>query len=111
MLPQLRRLVCRLQKALYRHPNAGTYSEQKCDAHVKSVGFVPISPEWPSCYFNPNLTLMVVAAYVDDFKMVRPNYNIRVGWKLLRQVSSIERSKGLTRNVKCTWDVDSWSTL
>ena len=34
-------------KALYGHPDAGTYWEQKCDAHVKAVGFVPIGLEWP----------------------------------------------------------------
>ena len=47
--PNLRRPVRRLKKALYGHPDAGTYWEQKCDAHVRSVGFVPIGPEWPSC--------------------------------------------------------------
>ena len=47
--PTLRRPVCRLKKALYGHPDAGTYWEQTCDAHVQSVGFIPIGPEWPSC--------------------------------------------------------------
>ena len=36
--PNLRRPVCRLLKALYGHPDAGTYWEHKCDAHVKSSG-------------------------------------------------------------------------
>ncbi len=55
-------------KALYGHPDAGTYWEQTCDAHVKAVGFVPIRLEWPSCYYNPKLSLML-SIYVDDFKM------------------------------------------
>ena len=49
--PHMRRLVCRLLKALYGHPDSGTYWERKCEAHVKAVGFVPIGPEWPSCYY------------------------------------------------------------
>ena len=53
--PHLRRLACRLLKALYGHPDAGTYWEQKCGAHVKAVGFVPIRPAWPSCYFHPEI--------------------------------------------------------
>ena len=43
--PHARRLVCRLRKALHGHPDVGTYWAQTCGAHVKAVGFVPISPE------------------------------------------------------------------
>ena len=53
--PNLRRPVCRLKKDLYGHPDAGTYWEQKCDAHVRSVGFTPIGLEWPPCYYHPKL--------------------------------------------------------
>ena len=51
--PNLRRPVRRLKKkALCGHPDAGAYWEQKCDAHVQAVGFVPIGLEWPSCYYR-----------------------------------------------------------
>ena len=40
--------VIRLRKALYGHPDAGTYWEEKVDTHLKTVGFLPLSPEWPS---------------------------------------------------------------
>ena len=57
-ISNLPRPVRRLLKALYGHPDAGTYWEQKCDAHAQAVGFVPIGPEWPSCYYHPKLPLM-----------------------------------------------------
>ena len=41
--------VVQLQKALYGHPDSGTFWEQHCDAHTKKVGFQPVGPEWPSC--------------------------------------------------------------
>ena len=58
--PHMRRPVCRLNKALYGHPDAGTFWEEKSDNHAKSVGFEPIGPEWPSCYFHPRLRLLLV---------------------------------------------------
>ena len=90
--PNMRRPVCRLRKALYGHPDAGTYWEQKCDAHCKKVGFVPIGPEWPSCYFHPDLRLLLVV-YVDDFKLAGPKANMKRGWELLRQDLDIEPEK------------------
>ena len=77
--PHLRRIVCRLLKALYGNPDAGTYREQKCDAHVKAVGFVPIGPEWPSCCYHPKLSLML-SICVDDFKKVGLKDNMPYGW-------------------------------
>ena len=47
---KFRKPVVRLRKALYGHPDSGTYWEKHCDAHVKKVGFSPVSEEWPSCY-------------------------------------------------------------
>lgn len=40
--------VVLLDKALYGHPDSGTYWEEHCDKHCQSVGFVPIT-NWPSC--------------------------------------------------------------
>ena len=80
----MRRPVCRLKKALYGHPDAGTYWEEKVDAHCKRVGFEPIGPEWPSCYFHQRLKLFLVI-YVDDFKLAGPTANLKEGWALLRK--------------------------
>ena len=40
--PDLKRPVCKLNLALYGHPNAGAYWEQHCDKHMRNIGFVPI---------------------------------------------------------------------
>ncbi|MFM7983229.1 MAG: hypothetical protein ACKPKO_28305, partial [Candidatus Fonsibacter sp.] len=58
-------------------------------AHIKSVGFVPIGPECPSCYYNAKMTLML-SVYVDDFKLAGPKSNIIEGWKRLREGLHIE---------------------
>ena len=39
------------------------------------MGFVPIGPEWPSCYHHPKLSLML-SIYVDDFEIVGLTANI-----------------------------------
>ena len=41
----IRRPVVKLLKALYGHPDSGTYWEEHCDAVVRAVGFAPIGPE------------------------------------------------------------------
>ena len=47
----LKRPVVRLKKALYGHPDSGTFWEQKCDQKCSEVGFVQI-PDWLSCYWH-----------------------------------------------------------
>ena len=77
----LRRPMCRLNKALYGHPDAGTMWEQHCDEAVKSVEFVPVGPEWPSMYYHSKLDLLLVV-YVDDLKLSGPKGNLGKGWDL-----------------------------
>ena len=86
---KFRRPVCRLVKALYGHPDSGTYWEQHCDQMVKRVGFAPIGEEWPSCYFNAALKLLLVL-YVDDFKLAGPSAGMEQGWQLLRKHLTME---------------------
>ena len=66
--------VVRLRLALYGHPDSGVYWEQKCDTHLKSVGFDPIV-DWRSCYFHRELQLFLIV-YVDDFKLCGPASNL-----------------------------------
>eukprot|EP00969_Alexandrium_andersonii_P275625 12181052-Alexandrium_andersonii.AAC.1 len=75
----MKRPVYRLKKALYGHPDAGTYWEQKCDRHVKSVGYAPVGEEWPSCYYHAELGLLLII-YVDDFNMAGPYFSMAAGW-------------------------------
>ena len=85
----MRRPVYRLRQALYGHPDAGTFWEEHCDHHVKSCGFEPIGPEWPSAYMHPKLKLYLIV-YVDDFKLCGPDENMAKGWALLRKGLNIE---------------------
>ena len=39
------RPVCPLKKALYGHPDSGTFWEDRVNEHVLSIGFTPIGPE------------------------------------------------------------------
>ena len=79
---KFRRPVCRLLKALYGHPDSGTFWEEHCDAHTQKVGFAPIGPTWPSCYFHQKLKLFLVI-YVDDFKLSGLEHKLSLGWKLV----------------------------
>ena len=60
--------VVRLKKALYGHPDSGTWWEQHADRIIKAAGFEPLPPEWPSCYFCKELSMFLII-YVDDFKL------------------------------------------
>jgi len=77
----MHRLVVKLDKALYGHPDSGTMWEKHCDSELLAQGFVPIE-HWPSCYFHERLKLML-AVYVDDFKLSGPKENLAQGWKLI----------------------------
>ena len=74
-----RKPVVRLRKALYGHPDSGTMWEKDCDKHVRSVGFVPAGPEWPSVCFNTTPEILL-AIYVDDFKLAGPKGNLKGAW-------------------------------
>ena len=77
-----RRPVCRLVKALYGHPDAGTTWEQHCHAAVHKVGFKPLGDEWPSLYFHPEMKLLLVI-YVDDLKMAGPTAQLPKGRSII----------------------------
>ena len=41
----LKRPMCRVNKALYGHPDSGTMWEQHCDESVRALEFKPVGPE------------------------------------------------------------------
>ena len=87
--------VVRLRLALYGHPDSGTCWERHCDAHLKKVGFEPVSEIWNSCYYHKKLKLLLVV-YVDDFKMAGPTGSLdSEGWKLIRQGLTMEEPEKL----------------
>ena len=75
--------VLLLRKALYGHPDSGTFWENHSQEALIKSGLVPVA-DWPSCYTHPRLNLVLVC-YVDDFKLVGPKENLAEGWKLIRK--------------------------
>ena len=65
--------VVQLKKTLYGHHVSGTYWEQHCDRIVREAGWVPLPPEWPSCYFHKELEMFLII-YVDDKPF--PQYSV-----------------------------------
>ena len=52
--PKYQRPAVLLKKALYGHPDSGTYWEKHCKRAVGKAGFQPIN-NWPSCFFHSKL--------------------------------------------------------
>ena len=73
-----------------------------CDRAVQAVGFEPLPPEWPSCYFHKKLKLFLVV-YADDCKLSGPEGSMRKGWKLLRAGLNIEPEARWDQRVGFTW--------
>ena len=97
---KFRRPCVRMVKALYGHPDAGTFWEEHCHKGVTAVGFEPVGAAWPSVYVHKELNLLLVV-YVDDFKMAGPKQNLAKGWTLLRKNLSIEPETGLGLYLRC----------
>ena len=95
-----RRPVCRLVKALYGHPDAGTMWEQHCHTAVQKVGFKPLGDEWPSLYFHPDMKLLLVI-YVDDLKLAGPKAQLSKGWDMLRRELRLEEETPLGLYLGC----------
>ncbi len=96
----MRNPVFPLKRALYGHPDSGTFWEQHCHEAVLKQGFRPIGGEWPACYFHDELRLFLII-YVDDFKMAGPEANMKAGWKLLRKGLSIEPESTVSLYLGC----------
>ena len=94
--PYMKMPVVLMKKALYGHPDAGSYWEQKADEQARKVGFVAIE-DWPSTYFHNELKLMLII-YVDDFKLAGPVENMERGWELLREGIKIGKPEVIDEN-------------
>ena len=97
---KFRKPVVRLLKALYGHPDSGSFWEEHCDQAVRRAGFKPVHECWPSCYFHPKLQLFLVI-YVDDFKLSGPQQHLQQGWRLLRGSLNIEPERPLGLYLGC----------
>ena len=93
--------VVRLILALYGHPDSGGFWEQHCEKMLKEVGFHLVFPAaWPSVFFHPDLKLLL-AVYVDDFKMAGPKGNMAKGWELIASKIDMDTPSTLGRYLGC----------
>ena len=61
--------------ALYGHPDAGGYWEEKCEESVTQCGWEKVE-DWPSVFWHPKCKAMLVI-YVDDFKLAAHKKDIK----------------------------------
>lgn len=92
--------VCLMKKALYGHPDSGTFWEQHCNTRLRKVGFVPIAG-WNSCFFHEKLKLFLLV-YVDDFKLSGPAQNLPLGWSLIAKHITLDEAKEVSFFLGCT---------
>jgi len=86
----MRKPVCRLNVALYGHPDSGTDWESHCDQSLQKVAFQNVGGgAWPSCYFHKELGLLI-SVYVDDFKLAGPKANLEQGWRLITRFLELD---------------------
>ena len=74
--------------------------EVHCNAILTKAGFEPIGAEWPSTFFHPALRLLL-AVYMDDFKMAGPKENLEEGWRLIGERIEIEPPTGFGLYLGC----------
>ena len=72
--------VIPLVLALYGHPDSGGFWERHCEDCLARVGFRAV--HWPSIFWHNELSLLL-AVYVDDFKLAGPEPNHEKGWELI----------------------------
>ena len=83
-----RKPVVVLKRALYGHPDAGTFWEKHCDGCLRRGGFQAIE-SWQSCYWHPQLRLFLIVS-VNDFEMAGPSENLSRGWEIIRKEINLE---------------------
>ena len=80
-----KKVVVKLVKALYGHPQAGAFWEQRANEALKEAGFLKIGEcsEWNSVFYHPDHKTMLMV-YVDDFKMSGPPEGVKASWDAIK---------------------------
>ena len=93
--------VAQLILALYGHPDSGGLWEKHCEDILLSLGFRLVYPgAWPSVFWHPKLRLLL-AVYVDDFKMSGPVQNVAKGWELISSKIDMDPPSAVGRYLGC----------
>ena len=84
MYPSGTKLVVRLLKSLYGHPESGRRWQQFLERHLRELGGTEC-PEYPSnCIFNLNGKTLILNIYVDDLTLSGPAELHQQFWHSLR---------------------------
>ena len=87
---------CRLNKALYGHPEAGGHWEAHLHKAIVACGGIAVTNH-PSCYWMKPLKLLL-NVYVDDLLLSGPEMNHSIFWsKLKKQGIAIDEPEDLDR--------------
>ena len=87
--------------ALYGHPDSGGLWEKHCEDILLSLGFRLVYPgAWPSVFWHPKLRLLL-AVYVDDFKMSGPVQKVAKGWELISSKIDMDPPSAVGRYLGC----------
>ena len=93
--------VIPLVLALYGHPDSGGFWERHCEECLGKVGFRAVHPEcWPSIFWHAELSLLL-AVYVDDFKLAGPASNHEKGWQLIGTHIDMDTPEDVGRYLGC----------
>ena len=92
--------MARLVKALYGHPDSGTFWERHCDRELTKAGFTPIE-NWPSCYWHKTYNCLLTV-YVDDFKLAGPEQNMETVWQSIRERIAMDPPTAAAHYLGCT---------
>ena len=87
--PPVERPCVRLVRALYGHPDSGTFWEKHADERLKRLGFEQVADSWASCYLHEESGMYLVL-YVDDFLMSGPEEGMEEMWKKIAEEINIE---------------------
>ena len=74
--------------------------ERHCNEKLRQAGFEPVG-EWHSLYRHKGLKILL-AVYVDDFKMAGPKANMNKGWKAIRNGVTMEDPTPFGLYLGCT---------
>ena len=90
--------VVTLHLALYCHPDSGGFWEQHCENMLEEVGCGLVIPgSWLSVFYHS----LLLAVYVDDFKMAGPEKHSPKGWDLIGSKTDVDTPTPLGRYLGC----------
>ena len=92
---KMRDPVVPLRLALYGHPDSGTFWERHCEERLLQKSFITI-PGWPGVFTHESLRV-VLAVYVDDFKLAGAEKDMDKASKVISDAVSVEPPTAMGR--------------